>query len=71
MELQSRATAILRLTGDFVVIEKVTMVALTTSLIAPWGMADAKVRVNDDAFDAVGRGGKSAQGMLGIGYTPL
>lgn len=62
----------LRLTGDFVGDREGDDGGIGGDVDIPLGDANAKVRVSDDAFDdAAVSGGKSAQGMLGIGVTFL
>ena len=64
--------AVLRLTGEFMGGREGDDGGIGGDVDSPLGDANAKVRVSDDAFDgATVRGGKSAQGMLGIGVTFL
>lgn len=63
--------AVLRLTVEFMGGREGDDGGIGGDVDSPLGDANAKVRVSDDAFGAAVRGGKSAQGMLGIGVTFL
>lgn len=64
--------AALRFTGDFVGDREGEEGGTSDNIERPFGDADARVRVSEDAFETatdVVRGGRSAQGMFGIGVT--